>query len=137
HDALPISIILFAASFRVLAEQRTLRSAVITGISGGFCILTSPGSAIGAVVTGVLFSAFSLSTAPARKYLRAVLLLGVVALAAAATASPYLVPISENHGIGILFRTVSDHYEDSPLFALVLGLETLLAFSVSDGGYFH
>ena len=132
-----LAIILFAASFRVLAEQRTLRSAVITGISGGFCILTSPGSAIGAVVTGVLFSAFSLSTAPARKYLRAVLLLGVVALAAAATASPYLVPISENHGIGILFRTVSDHYEDSPLFALVLGLETLLAFSVSDGGYFH
>lgn len=132
-----LAIILFAASFRVFAQHRTFRFAVTTGVLGGLCIIASPGSALGAVITGILFSVFSLSTALAGKRGRTVLFLGAVALIAVATASPYLIPVSENHGVDIFFRTASDHYENSTLFTLLQSKTVLLEFRVTEGGYFN
>lgn len=126
----------FAATFRLFAAQRTLRSALITGVAGGLCVLASPGSAYGAAVSGLAFALFALSASDARERLRTVLFLGMLGLTAAAIAGPYLIPVTANHGPEIFTRALRHQYAESPLHILTDTLDTLLKFGVSKAGYY-
>jgi hypothetical protein len=124
-------LLYFASIFRYRNEPGNL-SALWTGFSLGLCILSSPGSAVGAVILFVLLAAEVLIRQKGN--LRAFIESGMIAMAGALVSAPYWLAVLLNHGRGFFLLPVLAQYQNSGKTSYLSVLSNRLAnFSVVDG----
>lgn len=128
-----VAIIVFALSLLIAYERSTARDYVLAGIAWAFCVLSSPGSAYGSVVTALIYAVALLRKDPAQHSVsRNLQMLVLMGLVGATVSAPYWLTVAAHHGIGIFTRSFgAQHGNPAELF--LAALTVVLRFSVAGG----
>ena len=123
-------LVYFLAVFRY-RNQPGRKNAALAGLALGLCILSSPGSAVGAALLSVLLAAATLvmRKGSASAWIES----GIAALAGLLVSAPYWFTVMLNHGRGIFFLPVLAQYQPGGNTTYLAKLfDQLTSFSVTD-----
>lgn len=132
-----LALLLYFASVFYYRNGPTKIKAVLTGLSLGLCILSSPGSAIGAAMLSILLAAEILIQQ--KGSLSAFLEDTIIVTTGALVSAPYWLTVMLNHGRGFFILPVLAQYQNAGKAPFGLALFNKLAdFSVTDstGAFF-
>jgi hypothetical protein len=124
-------LIYFASIFRYRSKPNNI-NALWSGLALGLCILSSPGSAIGAAVLFLLLAveSFIRHKAKTAVFMQA----GIILTTGALVSAPYWLTVMLNHGRGFFILPVLAQYQNGGKIPYFFALfNKLVNFNVADG----
>jgi hypothetical protein len=134
-----LALVIYFELIFVHQQNRSLKSALFAGLGLALCVLSSPGSAIGAAFVSLALVIDTLVLIRWSEKIQPLLQLLTIGLTGLAVSAPYWLTVVLNHGLRIFLTPVGMQYEESGRASVLGKLQgSWFTYSIlqQDGVYF-
>jgi hypothetical protein len=108
-----LALVIYFDLLSAYQATHTFKAAFYAGLGLALCVLSAPGSALGAVLISLVFALDTLLSAHWTEGAQPYLQLSYIGITGLALSAPYWLPVIINHGMGIFLTPIGMQYEMS------------------------